>query len=621
MYSHTQKNINDIKKIQNNYLYWLDTQIENNKKTAEEYKAILETGQPLQQNRDNRSNYEKMLNIQETKNKLYVLLQKITDATTAREIITSLTNNDINFVYSNSAYIIDQLYKKYGNFTTMAGFNGFIENYKKSLINVNGMPTDTNLRTNLDVYKIDNSIIDEIIKNLNNGRNINNGTIITQCIDALKNFMNVSLNNIDINNLVRIDTMTQQYVITLLNTIINKLPNNNDLKKYNKELYEANIENNEAKFNNAVYALLNIVGDMAVINVLKDINDIIKNYRPVGDAENIPDGVRNRYSRGRFDDLNEDADIINNNLAEIINPTYQLGTRLMYNGANPYSINRSPFMNTIVPIFKKENLDLLFDNPITNKAGLLTEREYITPELLAELKRGNEIKQSIKINKNLDKQMKNEFEKMTLLSKQKPEPKPSQYIKIKVKKDKKQPLLLTSQQYVDEQDEKIMKKTIEDIMEGYNKITEEEQQELINIINFVHAYPQIYTPFYANYVQQMIEREMRKRNPFSSSFYDKLDSAVFNNLSRDQPGARLEPHIINEYYKQFKNEQGITGKGIKKNTILDKDIRRYTILKGIIMAGNDNKALFTEFKKLMLKLSKKGLLNKKEVNDFIKKIK
>jgi len=49
----------------------------------------------------------------------------------------------------------------------------------------------------------------------------------------------------------------------------------------------------------------------------------------------------------------------------------------------------------------------------------------------------------------------------------------------------------------------------------------------------------------------------------------------------------------------------------------EKDVRRFEILKGQIMAGQDNREMIKEFKLLLLKLSKKGLIPKGQVKDLL----
>jgi len=49
----------------------------------------------------------------------------------------------------------------------------------------------------------------------------------------------------------------------------------------------------------------------------------------------------------------------------------------------------------------------------------------------------------------------------------------------------------------------------------------------------------------------------------------------------------------------------------------DKEVRRFEILKGQIMAGQDNREMVKEFKLLLLKLSKKGLVPKGQVKDLL----
>lgn len=49
----------------------------------------------------------------------------------------------------------------------------------------------------------------------------------------------------------------------------------------------------------------------------------------------------------------------------------------------------------------------------------------------------------------------------------------------------------------------------------------------------------------------------------------------------------------------------------------DKDIRRFEVLKGQILSGNDNREMVKEFKILLLKLSKKGHIPKGQVKDIL----
>lgn len=51
--------------------------------------------------------------------------------------------------------------------------------------------------------------------------------------------------------------------------------------------------------------------------------------------------------------------------------------------------------------------------------------------------------------------------------------------------------------------------------------------------------------------------------------------------------------------------------------VIEKDIHSFEVLKGEILAGNDSKALIKKFKILILKLSNKGTLPKKEANDVL----
>ena len=49
----------------------------------------------------------------------------------------------------------------------------------------------------------------------------------------------------------------------------------------------------------------------------------------------------------------------------------------------------------------------------------------------------------------------------------------------------------------------------------------------------------------------------------------------------------------------------------------EKDINQFEIMKGEILAGNDNKDLIKKFKLLILKLVRKELIPKREANDML----
>ena len=54
-----------------------------------------------------------------------------------------------------------------------------------------------------------------------------------------------------------------------------------------------------------------------------------------------------------------------------------------------------------------------------------------------------------------------------------------------------------------------------------------------------------------------------------------------------------------------------------KLTEIQSDINKFNILRGELMAGNDNKEMIKEFKVLLLKLSNSGHIDKKESNEVM----
>jgi hypothetical protein len=54
-----------------------------------------------------------------------------------------------------------------------------------------------------------------------------------------------------------------------------------------------------------------------------------------------------------------------------------------------------------------------------------------------------------------------------------------------------------------------------------------------------------------------------------------------------------------------------------KLTEIQSDINKFNILRGQLMAGNDNKEMVKDFKLLLLKLSNTGHIDKKESNEVM----
>ena len=52
----------------------------------------------------------------------------------------------------------------------------------------------------------------------------------------------------------------------------------------------------------------------------------------------------------------------------------------------------------------------------------------------------------------------------------------------------------------------------------------------------------------------------------------------------------------------------------------EKEIHEYEVMRGEIMSGNDNKELIKKFKLLIIKLSRRGALPKKEVSDILSEL-
>jgi len=144
---------------------YLNDKISNNDLTADQINILNETGQLYIQNESdlNQNNYT--LSLFEKKSALYKILKEITTDRNINEIISKLTDEDIEFVYNNSPYIISSLKQKYKQ-TTPVQFDDFVGAYKIQLIKTNGLITGMSdpLYSIMRASKI-NPMIKEHLKN------------------------------------------------------------------------------------------------------------------------------------------------------------------------------------------------------------------------------------------------------------------------------------------------------------------------------------------------------------------------------------------------------------------------------------------------------------------------
>lgn len=119
-------------------------------------------------------------------------------------------------------------------------------------------------------------------------------------------------------------------------------------------------------------------------------------------------------------------------------------------------------------------------------------------------------------------------------------------------------------------------------------------------------------------VKNLNFKQVGKQEPVGGN----LASAVKSVLNGKNPKVDdIEP--LNDFERSYLNKLGkLTGEGnfhvpLKDKTQDEKDAHQFEVMKGEIIAGNDNKQMIKEFKLLLLKLMKSHRINKKEGSDIL----
>ena len=105
----------------------------------------------------------------------------------------------------------------------------------------------------------------------------------------------------------------------------------------------------------------------------------------------------------------------------------------------------------------------------------------------------------------------------------------------------------------------------------------------------------------------------------------RMSSPMKNILDKFITGESINPKDVDnlkddekDYLAQMAEKVGINDRlKIPSPTlsIIQSDINKFNVMRGMIMAGNDNENMIKEFKVLLLKLSTTGHISKTEAND------
>lgn len=116
----------------------------NDNLITKEIEIAQETGQSYIPNEDNRTSQEKMLSIIDMKSQLFKILKPLnSDSAVINTMIALLSDENVEFVYKNHPYIVEQLTKKYGNRVDADTFDSFVDEYQDSIISVKGLDNTT----------------------------------------------------------------------------------------------------------------------------------------------------------------------------------------------------------------------------------------------------------------------------------------------------------------------------------------------------------------------------------------------------------------------------------------------------------------------------------------------
>lgn len=125
----------------------------NNNIITKEVEIAQETGQTYIPNEDTRTSYEKNMSILEMKTQLFKILKPLNkDPSAISSMIALLSDDNVEFVYKNHPYIIDELMKKYGNNVSPDIFDSFIDEYQDKIVSIKGLDNTLGFYLSISTY-------------------------------------------------------------------------------------------------------------------------------------------------------------------------------------------------------------------------------------------------------------------------------------------------------------------------------------------------------------------------------------------------------------------------------------------------------------------------------------
>jgi len=282
----------DITNARNSYLSNLKLQIELDDKNYQANKLYKRTGQLPVEMTDYRSVTEKLADVQRLKIDLNSKLLAITDGQQAQAITTQLNAEQLIFLSQNFGPISEQMKKLYSVGVLAPIFINYLQRYMERFQLTQGVELGLQQSSANNIIANQQTIINTMarrtdIDNIIGLINRLGGTIGARYMDTISNLREIKdLINVIPNIFSQIsqenNAIQQSQMRQILNNIVSDLPNHEDLNRY-FDLLSEDIKNNNKEGIYEVLTRLNGITQMGQdtkenIEILKQL---INEYKPV----------------------------------------------------------------------------------------------------------------------------------------------------------------------------------------------------------------------------------------------------------------------------------------------------------------------------------------------------
>lgn len=604
----------DITNARNSYLSNLKLQIELDDKNYQANKLYKRTGQLPVEMTDYRSVTEKLADVQRLKIDLNSKLLSITDGQQAQAITTQLNAEQLIFLSQNFGPISEQMKKLYSVGVLAPIFINYLQRYMERFQLTQGVELGLQQSSANNIIANQQTIINTMarrtdIDNIIGLINRLGGTIGARYMDTISNLREIqniieTIPNIFSQISQENNAIQQSQMRQILNNIVSDLPNHEDLNR-SFDLLSEDIKNNNKEGIYDVLTRLNEITQMGQdtkenIEILKQL---IEQYKPVKSDKPEKDKQPKKDVPIQPEELKirnyltpEEEDNIRNIMLEYLNETREellknfneiwddLGDAIksMYKSKTEYAqavINKRYTKN----LSKIDLLDLIQDLQtmlIYGVSDFSNKRYYRLPES------GKQIPEP-------------DFKPISI-------PIPQQgkgmrgkgIVKIKISRKHPSQVLDTDIDY-----SLGIVKAPKFVPIGKHLINKHRLDD--NIVAIKRQAGSVIPSLPSQRVSNNVAEVLRKLLSGKAPTYDD-----FNELNND------DKLILDKIAKETQIKDRLQLPKPNKDE-QDKDGNQFEILKGEILAGNDNPDIVKKFKTIILKLSHQNLLPKGQTKEIL----